>query len=58
MIDRTNETWREYVTRMALRYGDDIATVCVHSFDRMVALGMEEAEAAWEALYNWSGGEW
>lgn len=53
-----NETWREYVERQAAaRYGDDVAHVCVHSFDRLVANGEPEDIAAWSALFEWTA-EW
>lgn len=43
------ETWREAVSRTA----DYMRGECLAEFDAMVAAGQDEAQAAFDALYEW-----
>jgi len=45
------ETWRACVARVAGVEGLD--EECLMDFDRAVAKGEDERDAAWEALYEW-----
>ena len=48
---KENETWREVAIRIASSHGLELEVIDV--FDRLVADGKDEADAAWEACYSW-----
>ena len=45
------ESWRDCVRRVSGQYGLD--EECLEIFDRLIARGDHETEAAWCALYEW-----
>jgi hypothetical protein len=46
-----NETWRQAVERYGNRY--HMAGEALDAFDQEIASGVEEGQAAWNALYEW-----
>lgn len=53
-VRNEGETWRECVIRNAKQYGLEVE--CLQIFDRDVAAGSEESDAAWDAMYEWDLG--
>lgn len=51
VVKNENETWREAVERIAKVYG--LEEECLYEYDRLRARNVIEAQAAWEALYEW-----
>lgn len=46
-----NETWLECIERYAAPYGLQLEVI--KEFKRNILAGIDEAEAAWDACYEW-----